>query len=140
MACQAIIRRKRYLLDHLSRPLRPCSSFSRFGHGGYTHDTHTRIPHQVSEWSPSEAESSGRRWDALIRAKEDLTGFYEEFFQHPSGGIPISGFGCGKQEFVLPFAFRGLVQSVRATSTATAGQPVMPSEEEPDKRSDTKTI
>ncbi|RWV92920.1 hypothetical protein GW17_00044663 [Ensete ventricosum] len=108
LACQAIVRRKRYLLDHLSRPLRPCSSFWRFGHGGYTHDTHTRIPHQVSEWSPGEAESSGRRWDALIRAKEDLTGVYDkEFFQHPSGGIPISGFGRGKQEFVLPFAFRG---------------------------------
>lgn len=132
MTSQAIIKRKKYLLKHLNVPARLCSSFSRFGLERYGHETDTRPLHQVSEQSHSEAEISGRRWNVLLTAKEELLSFSRcRFAPCPPGGISVSAFSYDRRELAFPFSVRGLSQGIHTASTATAGQPEMHGEKEP---------
>lgn len=134
MASQAIVKGRKYVLKHLSLPVRSCSSFSSLGHGRYAPDTDTRVPTWISEQSCSEVESSGQKKHVAVTTKEDLIFFCAQgSFRRPSSGIYNSGFGYGSQEFVLPFAVRGLAQSVATASTDTAGRPEKHNEEEPRK-------
>lgn len=134
MASQAIVKGRKYVLKHLSLPVRSCSSFSSLGRGRYAPDTDTRVPTWISEQSCSEVESSGQKKHVAVTTKEDLIFFCAQgSFRRPSSGIYNSGFGYGSQEFVLPFAVRGLAQSVATASTDIAGRPEKHNEEEPRK-------
>lgn len=134
MASQAIVKGRKYVLKHLSLPVRSCSSFSSLGRGRYAPDTDTRVPTWISEQSCSEVESSGQKKHVAVTTKEDLIFFCAQgSFRRPSSIIYNSGFGYGRQEFVLPFAVRGLAQSVATASTDTAGRPEKHNEEEPRK-------
>jgi LETM1 and EF-hand domain-containing protein 1 len=59
-----------------------------------------------------------------------LPGLGNGFPHRPAHVISHYGYGIGRNEFALPFGARGLLQSVRRASTATAGQPKLDVEEE----------
>ena len=65
--------------------------------------------------------------------KGGLLGLGNGFPQRPAHVISLHGYGIGRSnEFALPFGARGLLQSVRRASTATAGQPKLDIEEKGD--------
>ena len=55
-------------------------------------------------------------------SKRNLAGLANRFLQRPAHGISLSHYGIGKNDFGLLLGARSILQSVRASSTATAGQ------------------
>ena len=53
----------------------------------------------------------------------NLAGLANIFLRRPAQGISLSYYGIGKNDFALSLGARSMLQSVRASSTATAGQP-----------------
>uniref|UniRef100_A0A452Z1V8 Mitochondrial proton/calcium exchanger protein n=1 Tax=Aegilops tauschii subsp. strangulata TaxID=200361 RepID=A0A452Z1V8_AEGTS len=64
--------------------------------------------------------------------KGGLLGPDNGLLRRPAHVISHYGYGIGRNEFTLPFGARGLLQSVRKASTATAGQPKLDIEEQGD--------
>lgn len=129
MASRAIIRRRKYFLDHVSTPSISSSAFSTFQHGrfGLEPRTEQRFLEHGSGDSKCEKEQH-----SMNLIKKDLLGLGKGFQQRPAYMFALSHVGIGKNEFGLPLSLgaRYLLLSVRTASTATAGQPKMDTDDE----------
>ncbi|KAI4980450.1 hypothetical protein ZWY2020_020935 [Hordeum vulgare] len=131
MASRAIIRRRKCLLDNVNTPILS-SSFSTFQHEAFGFKAQPRIAQRFLEQSlgDSKSDKEKERYSVSL-TKGGLLGLGNGFPQRPAHVISLHGYGIGrKNEFALPFGARGLLQSVRSASTATAGQPKFDIEEE----------
>ncbi|VAI46817.1 unnamed protein product [Triticum turgidum subsp. durum] len=131
MASRAIIRRRKHLLDNVNTPILS-SSFSTFQHGAFGFKAQPRIAQQFLEQSLGDSKSDKEKEPYSVNlTKGGLLGLGNGFPQRPAHVISPHGYGIGRSnEFALPFGARGLLQSVRRASTATAGQPKLDIEEE----------
>ncbi|XP_040248478.1 uncharacterized protein [Aegilops tauschii subsp. strangulata] len=131
MASRAIIRRRKRLLDNVNAPILS-SSFSTFQHGAFGFNAQPRIAPQFLEQSLGDSKSDKEKEQYNVNlTKGGLLGLGNGFPQRPAHVISLHGYGIGRSnEFALPFGARGLLQSVRRASTATAGQPELDIEEE----------
>ncbi|KAM3403917.1 hypothetical protein ACQJBY_007177 [Aegilops geniculata] len=132
MASRAIIRRRKYLLDHVNTPILSSSS-SSFRHGTFGFKPEPRIAQPFLERSlgDSKSEKEKERYSVDL-TKGVLLGPDNGLLRRPAHVISHYGYGIGRNEFTLPFGARGLLQSVRKASTATAGQPKLDIEEQGD--------
>ncbi|XP_037454262.1 mitochondrial proton/calcium exchanger protein-like [Triticum dicoccoides] len=131
MASRAIIRRRKRLLDNVNTPILS-SSFSTFQHGAFGFKAQPRIAQQFLEQSLGDSKSDKEKEQYSVNlTKGGLLGLGNGFPQRPAHVISLHGYGIGRSnEFALPFGARGLLQSVRRASTATAGQPKLDIEEQ----------
>jgi LETM1 and EF-hand domain-containing protein 1, mitochondrial len=60
----------------------------------------------------------------------NLAGLANRFLRRPAQGISVSYYGIGKNDFALSLGARSMLQSVRASSTATVGQPKLDIDDE----------
>ncbi|KAM0902654.1 hypothetical protein ACQ4PT_019168 [Festuca glaucescens] len=130
MASRAIVRRRKHLLDHVNTPILS-SSFSTFQHGTFGFEVQPRIAQRFLQQSPGDLKREKEKEQHSVNlTKGILPGLGNGFPQRPAHVISHYGYGIGRNEFALPFGARGLLQSVRRASTATAGQPKLDVEEE----------
>ncbi|TVT99118.1 hypothetical protein EJB05_55526 [Eragrostis curvula] len=122
MASRAIIRRRKHLLDHVNSPILSSSYFSTSQHGRFGVEAEPRIAQRFLEQSSQDSRCEKEQYSVNL-TKGDLTALRNGFLRSPVHGIPLSGCGIGRNEFVFPLGARSLLQSVRTVSTATAGQP-----------------
>ncbi|OAY62967.1 LETM1 and EF-hand domain-containing protein 1, mitochondrial [Ananas comosus] len=143
MASRVIIRRRKYLLDHINTPVRSTSTLSSFGHRSFGYescDVDKTVVRQVPEQSLGDSDNRKER-SIAITTKEDLLGFSSRgFLRSPLNRISLLGYGYGRQEYGLPLGVRYLLQSVRTATTATAGQPDVASVEEPNEDQNQKQM
>ncbi|EMS51213.1 hypothetical protein TRIUR3_18170 [Triticum urartu] len=132
MASRAIIRRRNYLLDHVNTPILSSSS-SSFRHGTFGFKPEPRIAQPFLEQSLGDSKSEKEKEQYSVDlTKGGLLGPDNGLLRRPAHVISHYGYGIGRNEFTLPFGARGLLQSVRKASTATAGQPKLDIEEKGD--------
>nr|AAW66005.1 Ca2+ binding protein cbp1 [Triticum aestivum] len=132
MASRAIIRRRKYLLDHVNTPILSSSS-SSFRHGTFGFKPEPRIAQPFLEQSLGDSKSEKEKEQYSVDlTKGGLLGPDNGLLRRPAHVISHYGYGIGRNEFTLPFGARGLLQSVRKASTATAGQPKLDIEEQGD--------
>uniref|UniRef100_A0ACD5TH98 Uncharacterized protein n=1 Tax=Avena sativa TaxID=4498 RepID=A0ACD5TH98_AVESA len=136
MASRAIIRRRKYLFDHVNTPILPSSS-SSFQHGTFGFKPESRIAQQFLEQSLGDSKSEKEQYSVNL-AKGGLLGSDNGLLRRPTHVISLYGYGTGRNEFALPLGARGLLQSVRRASTATAGQPKLDNEEQSDDQNQEK--
>jgi len=131
MASRAIIRRRKYFLDHVNTPIISSSAFSTFQHGRLGLEVEPRTEQRFLEHSSGDSKCE-KKQHSMNLIKKDLLGLGNGFRQHPAYVISLSHGGIGKNEFGLPLNLgaRSLLQSVRTASTATAGQPKMDTDDE----------
>ncbi|KAM0846014.1 hypothetical protein ACQ4PT_055951 [Festuca glaucescens] len=130
MASRAIVRRRKHLLDHVNTPILS-SSFSTFQHGNFGFEVQPRIAQRFLQQSPGDSKCEKEKEQYSVNlTKGILPGLGNGFPHRPAHVISHYGYGIGRNEFALPFGARGLLQSVRRASTATAGQPKLDVEEE----------
>jgi LETM1 and EF-hand domain-containing protein 1 len=129
MASRAVIRRRKYLLDHVNAPTLSLSPFSTFQHGRSGSEDESRIGQRFLEQSSGDSKwEQGQYGVKLI--KGDLLALGNGLLRRPAHGISLPAYGIGRKEFGLPMGARHLLQSVRTASTATAGQPKLDIEDE----------
>ncbi|KAJ6804533.1 LETM1 and EF-hand domain-containing protein 1, mitochondrial-like [Iris pallida] len=114
MASGAIVRARKRILDHLRVPAPPCYSFSSFSHGRSDHDSETRDRSSFVDRKEERA--------SILIPREDI--FYFSANRHFRQQFSISGIGNARSELLQPLGVRWWSQSIRAASTAAAGQPV----------------
>uniref|UniRef100_J3KUI1 Mitochondrial proton/calcium exchanger protein n=1 Tax=Oryza brachyantha TaxID=4533 RepID=J3KUI1_ORYBR len=120
MASRAIIRRRKYLWDHINKP----TPFSTFQYGRSGSEDEPRIAQRYPEQSSGDFKwEKGQYGMNLI--KRDLLGLGNGILRQP-----LSGYEIRKKEIGFPAGARYLLQSVRTASTATAGQPKLDIEDE----------
>ena len=131
MASRAIIRRRKYFLDHINTPVISSSAFSTFQHGRLGLEVEPRTEQRFLEHSSGDSKCE-KEQHSMNLIKKDLLGLGNGFRQHPAYVISLSHGGIGKNEFGLPLSLgaRSLLQSVRTASTTTAGQPKMDTDDE----------
>ncbi|KAF0901130.1 hypothetical protein E2562_038039 [Oryza meyeriana var. granulata] len=129
MASRAIIRRRKYLLDHINTPTLSLPPFSTFQHGRSGSEEEPRIAQRFLEKISGNSKWEKGQYDVNL-IKGDLLGLRNGLLQRPTHGISLSAYGIGRKEFGLPMGARYLLQSVRTASTATAGQPKLDIEDE----------
>uniref|UniRef100_A0A0D9VI51 Mitochondrial proton/calcium exchanger protein n=1 Tax=Leersia perrieri TaxID=77586 RepID=A0A0D9VI51_9ORYZ len=122
MASRAIIRRRKYLLDHINTPTLSLSHFSTFQHGRSGSEDESRIAQRFLEPSSGDSKWEKGQYDVNL-VKRDLLGLGNGLLRRPAHGISLSAYGIGRKEFGLPMGASYLLQSVRTASTAAAGQP-----------------
>ncbi|CAM0955647.1 unnamed protein product [Alopecurus aequalis] len=138
MASRAIIRRRKYLLDHVNAPILSSSS-SSFQHGTFGLKSESRIAQQFLEQSLGDSKSEKEKEQYTVNlAKGGLLGSDNGLLRRPAHVISLYGYGIGRNEFALPLGARGLLQSVRRASTATAGQRKLDTEEQSDDQNQNK--
>ncbi|KAE8818047.1 Ca2+ binding protein cbp1 [Hordeum vulgare] len=138
MASRAIIRRRKYLLDHVNAPILSSSS-SSFLHGTFGFKPEPRIAQQFLEQSLGDSKSEKENEQYSVNfTKGGLLGPDNGLLRRPAHVISHYGYGIGRNEFTLPLGARGLLQSVRKASTATAGQPKLDIEEQGDNQNQNK--
>ncbi|KAL6634006.1 hypothetical protein ACP70R_026677 [Stipagrostis hirtigluma subsp. patula] len=129
MASRAIIRRRKYLLEHVNTPILSSSYFSTSQHGRFGFEAEPRIAHRFLEQSSQDSKCEKEQCSVNL-TKGDFPGLSNGFLRRPAHGIPLSGYGIGRNDFGLPLGARFLLQSVRTASTATAGQPKLDTDDE----------
>ena len=128
MASRAITRRRKYLIDHV-KTLNLSSSSSTFQHERIGSEAEPRIALRFLEQSSGDSRSEKEQYSANL-TKRNLAGLANRFLRRPAHGISLSYYGIGKNDFGLPLGARSILQSVRASSTATAGQPKLDIDDE----------
>ncbi|XP_074588042.1 uncharacterized protein LOC141843922 [Curcuma longa] len=124
MVSLAITSRKKCFSNHLSVPVRSCYSLSSFGHGEHVCDADTKVATNVAERSPNEDEITWRKLPEILNSKEEFMCIHDQrLFQLPYDRFSRPRFGNVRREFVLPFAARGLAQSIHTASTAKVRPP-----------------
>jgi LETM1 and EF-hand domain-containing protein 1 len=109
MASRAIARRRKYLFDHVQ-------------HGRTGLEAEPRIAQLFLELSSGDSNSEKGQYSVNL-TKRNLAGLANGFLRRPAHGIAFSHYGIGRNDFGLPFGARSMLQSLRASSTAAAGQP-----------------
>ncbi|KAK3138611.1 hypothetical protein QOZ80_5AG0371070 [Eleusine coracana subsp. coracana] len=128
MASRAIIRRRKFLLDHVNTPILSSSSFSTFLHGRSGLEVEPRTAQRFLEQASGDSRCEKEQCSVDLN-KKDLQGLGNGF-QRPAHVISLPHSGIGRNEFGLPLGARYLLQSVRRASTATARQPKMEMDDE----------
>ncbi|GJM88753.1 hypothetical protein PR202_ga05310 [Eleusine coracana subsp. coracana] len=128
MASRAIIRRRKFLLDHVNTPILSSSSFSTFLHGRSGLEVEPRTAQRFLEQASGSSRCEKEHCSVDLN-KKDLQGLGNGF-QRPAHLISLPHSGIGRNEFGLPLGARYLLQSVRRASTATARQPKMEMDDE----------
>ncbi|CAD6250376.1 unnamed protein product [Miscanthus lutarioriparius] len=128
MTSRAITRRRKYLFNHV-KTLNLSSSSSTFQHERIGSEAEPRIALRFLEQSSGDSRSEKEQYSANL-TKSNLAGLANRFLRRPAHGISLSYYGIGKNDFRLPLGARSILQSVRASSTATAGQPKLDIDDE----------
>lgn len=136
MASKTILRRRKVISDYISVNERPIQSFQNFGNGRFGNLLSS--PNLDSQGSSSAIENpslgfnSMKDGDAMFVAKYKFVGSSGPWLLgHRNPGTVASGFGNRRSEFFSPLGFRlTSSQSVRYSSTATAGQHEFGSDDE----------
>ncbi|AQK72492.1 mitochondrial proton/calcium exchanger protein [Zea mays] len=128
MAARAITRRRKYLFDHVKTP-NLSSSSSTFQHGRIGSEDEPKITLLFLEQSSRDSRSEKEQYCVNL-TNRNLAGIANRFLRRPAHGISLSYYGIGKNDFGLPLGARSMLQSVRASSTATAGQPKLDIDDE----------
>ncbi|KAF7002390.1 hypothetical protein CFC21_017888 [Triticum aestivum] len=119
MASRAIIRRRKYILEHTNGPrlLHSCKFTSGQGTFGcdVEHNTVSHVPQQNS------GDSSHEKQQFTLRNR-CLLGLSNGFLRRPALGVPLASYESKTHISVFPLGARYFRQSVRAASE-TAGQP-----------------
>ncbi|KAJ9176061.1 hypothetical protein P3X46_011411 [Hevea brasiliensis] len=123
MASRAILGRKRSLFSSLNQPVCLVRSFSSFEHGQPPQSSGL----ERSRWivsHPSEKNYSSYEGDLYsVLRDETLTHLAAAYLRHNFIGSSNLGYRIGKADFDSSLGIRWFSQSVRFSSTATAGQP-----------------
>ncbi|KAK3020999.1 hypothetical protein RJ639_045464 [Escallonia herrerae] len=125
MAARAILRKKRLVPDLLNVSSRSIQSLQILGHGQSNQYCESRGFSSVANHFSRDPDSR-KSGDSNLLAKEELLNFSAlRLYRCRSYGIAAPGFGNGKSNFVFPMS-----HSLRYSSTATAGQPDLGSDDE----------
>ncbi|XP_037495019.1 mitochondrial proton/calcium exchanger protein [Jatropha curcas] len=121
MASRAILRRKRFLLSSLNQPTCWIRSFSSSEHGEPTQSGGL----EGSRWvvSHPSANCDHRYEGGFSLVVRDETLLEASFLGHSSLGFSTLGHRTGRRDFDSSSGIRWFSNSVRFSSTATAGQP-----------------
>uniref|UniRef100_A0A0E0KSB7 Mitochondrial proton/calcium exchanger protein n=1 Tax=Oryza punctata TaxID=4537 RepID=A0A0E0KSB7_ORYPU len=115
MASRAIIRRRKYALEHTNIPvLLRHSSISTFGQ--------EKFGCEVEQSTASQNSRESNREKAQYIRKQGFLGLSNGFLCHPTRGASLAFYESKAQNFGFPLGARYFLQSVRPTSS-TAGQP-----------------
>ncbi|XP_058101895.1 uncharacterized protein LOC131246043 [Magnolia sinica] len=129
MASRAIMRRKKFFLEHLNITTHSIQSISSLGHGRSTHDPDSWVPNGVAD-HPSPDNNGGSHRDTVLRANDGLLRLSAiGFLKHSSCESSIVGRRYAKSEIVFPLGIRWISQTVHTASTAPANQPEMGGDE-----------
>ncbi|GMN59762.1 hypothetical protein TIFTF001_028850 [Ficus carica] len=125
MASRAILRRKRYFLNSLNQPsclIRGCSIFD---HEQPSQSNESKSLSLFANQLRSITDDSNKKDVPSDLRNEPLDFGVAEFFRHNSFIISTLGNRVGRADFVSSprVAWTVQLQSIRCTSTATAGQP-----------------
>lgn len=119
MASRAIIRRRKYILEHTNGPRLLHSSKFNSGQGTFgcdvEHNTVSHVPQQNS------GDSSREKQQYTLRNRY-LLGLSNGFLLRPALGVPLASYESKAQISGFPLGARYFRQSVRAASETT-GQP-----------------
>uniref|UniRef100_A0ACD5V5A0 Uncharacterized protein n=1 Tax=Avena sativa TaxID=4498 RepID=A0ACD5V5A0_AVESA len=119
MASRAIVRRRKYFLEHNNAPLLLHSSNAIFGQGTFGFD----VEHStVSHLSEQNSGDSNREKVLYTLRKRDHLGLSNGFLWRPTLGVSLASYESKAQNLGFPLGARYLLQSVRTVSKA-AGQP-----------------
>ncbi|CAM0150406.1 unnamed protein product [Urochloa decumbens] len=127
MASRAIARRRKYISDHVNTHI--LSSSSTFQHGRTGLEAEPRIAQRFLEQSSGDSESEKGQCSVNL-TNRNLAGLANVFLRRPVHGISLSYCGTGKNDFGLPLGARYMLQSLRASSTATSGKPKLDIDDE----------
>ncbi|OEL31940.1 LETM1 and EF-hand domain-containing protein 1, mitochondrial [Dichanthelium oligosanthes] len=128
MSSRAITRRRKNLLDHFNTPILSSSS-SAFQHGRIGLEVEPRMAQWFLEQSSWDSKSEKGQHSVNL-TKRSLAGLANGFMRRPAHGISLYYCGIGKNDFGLPLGARSMLQSLRTSSTATAGQPKLDIDDE----------
>ncbi|KAJ1279904.1 hypothetical protein BS78_04G191100 [Paspalum vaginatum] len=128
MASRAITRRRKYLLDHVNTPIFSSSS-TTFQHGRTGFEAVPRIAQQFLEQRSGNSKSE--KDQSIVNLTErNLAGLANGILRRPVHRMSLYYCGTGKNDFGLPMGARYMLQSVRASSTAAAGQRKLDTDDE----------
>jgi LETM1 and EF-hand domain-containing protein 1 len=119
MASRAIIRRRKYILEHTSAPHLLHSSQSIFGQRTFECDVEQNAVCPLSEQNLGVYKCEKVLYTFR---KRDLLGLSNGFMWRPNLGVSLASSESKSQNVGFPLGARYFLQSVRTSST-TAGQP-----------------
>lgn len=125
MASRAILRRKRYILNSLNQPSCLIWGCSIFDHEQPSRSNESKSLSLFANQRRSITDDRNRKDVPSDLRNEPLDFGVAEFFRHNSFIISTFGNRVGRADFVSSprVAWTLQLQSIRCTSTATAGQP-----------------
>lgn len=127
-------------MDHVNTTILSASS-STFQHGRIGFETEPRIAQRFLEQSSEDSKSEKGQYIVDL-TKRNLEGLASGFLRRPAHGhaISLSYRGIGRNDFGLPLGASYMLQSLRTSSTATAGQPKLDidNEQSEDQKQNTK--
>lgn len=119
MASRAIVRRRKYILEHTNAPLLLHSSNSPFSQGTFGCDIeHSTICHLPKQ----NLGDSNREKAQYSLSKRGLLGLSNGLLRSPTLGVSLAVYVSKAQNFGFPLGARYFLQSVHTVSK-TAGQP-----------------
>ncbi|KAM0917089.1 hypothetical protein ACQ4PT_009724 [Festuca glaucescens] len=119
MASRAIIRRRKYFLEHTNAPLLLHSSSSIFGRGTFGFDVQLSTVCHLSEQNSGDSD---RENGLSTLRKRDHLGLSNGFLWRPTLGASLASYESKAQNLGFPLGARYFLQPVR-TASKTAGQP-----------------
>ncbi|XP_047066557.1 mitochondrial proton/calcium exchanger protein-like [Lolium rigidum] len=119
MASRAIIRRRKYFLEHTNAPLLLHSSNSIFGRGTFGFDVQLSTVCHLSEQNSG---NSDREKGLSTLRKRDHLGLSNGFLWRPTLGASLASYESKARNLGFPLGARYFLQPVR-TASKTAGQP-----------------
>lgn len=123
MALRAILQRKRQLFNSLNQPTFLIRGFSTFEHRRSSQSDDLGRVNWVTNL-PSATSDCRNEGSVSPAAKDVLAAFIASgSFKHNFFRISTLGDGIGKADIVSPLGVKWTLQSIRYTSTASAGQP-----------------
>lgn len=122
MASRAILRRQKSLFNSLNQPTCLLRGFSSFNHGQPDQSNNLHGSSWIFSHPSGRTDSINGGVSSVIG--DEMSNFLSaDFPRHNYNGFAALGYGIRKAYFVSPSAIRWFSQSVRNSSTATAGQP-----------------
>ncbi|XP_059665652.1 uncharacterized protein LOC132311656 [Cornus florida] len=137
MASRAILRRKRHLFNYLNQPTCLIRGFSCFEYGGSSQLPDSRDLSSAAS-CPS-VDTDNRNADLFSLTKGESSSLSARVFLRQNYCvIPTPGYGTGRTGFLSPLGVRWISESMRYSSTATAGQPKLNSDNDGNEEKDAK--
>jgi LETM1 and EF-hand domain-containing protein 1, mitochondrial len=118
MALRAIIRRRKYILQHTNAAVLSPSSTSAIQQGHFGYEVQRRSVYLISDSDENSAVSSHAKVQYALN-KRKFYGRNSGFSCSPTLQVSLPAYGYGAQNFGLPLGVRFLLQSVRTMSNTT---------------------